>query len=236
MFADVGQYVIRFEGVVDELNPPLESPQTSGALPSPSSSGSNSSSTSLAQTSSSPSSSSEPQSTSLTVPSAAETPSIPLDHRATLLATAVSIDFDFFSRHSGAGGMGGLGGFMPIPIPMGGYGSAGGEAGEAAEGAGGLGGEVAGIEREARRGEIGSGTPYGEGDGRTLPSSEDVMRDRENRWPNRDAEGGENGFGGFEQGGEEESMQDPWAQEEVDEGGTWGWNDLFGGDGDGGDE
>ncbi|GAA5948549.1 hypothetical protein JCM3765_004921 [Sporobolomyces pararoseus] len=232
LFADVGQYVIRFEGVVDELNPQLESPRTSGALPSPPSTTS-SSLTKNSSVSSSPSSS-ESQSTSLTVPSAEETPSIPLDHRATLLATAVSIDFDFFSRHSGAGGMGGLGGFMPIPIPMGGYGSAGGEAGEAAEGAGGLGGEVAGIEREARRGEIGSGTPYGEGDGRTLPGSDDVMRDRENRWPNRDD--GENSFGGFEQGGEEELMQDPWAQEEVDDGGTWGWNDLFGGDGDGGGE
>lgn len=41
-----------------------------------------------------------------------------LDQRAIMLATAVSIDFDYFSRHStaGAGGMG----FMPIWFPMGG--------------------------------------------------------------------------------------------------------------------
>ncbi|GAA5903541.1 Aim25p [Sporobolomyces salmoneus] len=230
LFADVGQYVLRFEGVVDELNPQLESPQTSGSLPSPSTS----SSTSLAPTSSSPSATSPTESTSL-VPSASDTPSIPLDHRATLLATAVSIDFDFFSRHSGAGGMGGLGGFMPLPIPIGGFGGGGaaGEAGEAAEGAGGMGGEVAGIEREARRGEIGSGTPYGD-DGRTLPSSEDVERDRDGRWPNREDDG--NGGGGWGSSGsqEEELMQDPWAQEpsQEDDGGTWGWGDLFPGDGD----
>jgi len=122
----------------------------------------------------------------------------------------------------------GMGGFMPLPIPMGGFGGAAGEAGEAAEGAGGLGGEVAGIEREARQGEIGSGTPYGD-DGRSLPSSEDVERDREGRWPNRDDESGSSG-GGW--GQEEEVMQDPWAQEpsQEDEGGTWGWNDLFDGD------
>lgn len=124
----------------------------------------------------------------------------------------------------------GLGGFMPIPIPMGGFGGGGGaagEAGEAAEGAGGLGGEVAGIEREARQGEIGSGTPYGESDGRTLPSSDDVERDREARWPDRD--GNDEGGGWGQQ--EEEVMQDPWAQEpDQEEGGTWGWNDLFDGD------
>lgn len=54
-----------------------------------------------------------------------------LDQRAVMLATAVSIDFDYFSRHSGtAGGMG----WMPLWFP-----GAGGEAaatGEAAEGAG----------------------------------------------------------------------------------------------------
>ncbi|GAA6007723.1 hypothetical protein JCM11491_003941 [Sporobolomyces phaffii] len=211
LFADVGQYVVRFEGVVDELNPQLEAPQTAGALPSPASSTS---------ATPAPSSATSPAATAL-VPFPSEVPSIPLDHRATLLATAVSIDFDFFSRHSGAGGMG-LGGFMPIPIPMGGFGGGGaaGEAGEAAEGAGGLGGEVAGIEREARRGEIGSGTPYGGDDGRTLPSSDDVARDRDARWPDRDG-----------LGDQDELMQDPWAQEpsQEDEGGTWGWNDLFDG-------
>ncbi|GAA5935876.1 Aim25p [Sporobolomyces koalae] len=210
LFADVGQYVIRFEGVVDELNPQIESPTTAGAIAPPPSK-----STSITSASSE-----TPSTSTALVPAPADTPSIPLDHRATLLATAVSIDFDFFSRHSGAGGIG-IGGFMPIPIPMGGFGGGGGEAGAEA-GAG----EVADIEREARQGEIGSGTPYGTNDGRTLPSSEDVERDREARWPDRDG----NEMGGWGST-EDEPMQDPWAQEpSQEEGGTWGWNDLFDGD------
>ena len=38
-----------------------------------------------------------------------------LDERAVMLATAVSIDFDYFSRHSGRGG------FMPYGVFGGGY-------------------------------------------------------------------------------------------------------------------
>ena len=51
-----------------------------------------------------------------------------LDQRAVMLATAVSIDFDYFSRHSHAGGHG----FMPIFWPMGGGAAEGGAAGGAA--------------------------------------------------------------------------------------------------------
>ncbi|KAI4257009.1 MAG: hypothetical protein LQ352_001837 [Teloschistes flavicans] len=51
-----------------------------------------------------------------------------LDQRAVMLATAVTIDFDYFSRHSGAGG--GMG-FWPMWFPMGGGEAA--AAGEAAE-------------------------------------------------------------------------------------------------------
>lgn len=55
-----------------------------------------------------------------------------LDQRAVMLATAVSIDFDYFSRHSHAGGMG----FMPLWLPgAGGEAAAGGVAGSAAGGA-----------------------------------------------------------------------------------------------------
>lgn len=53
-----------------------------------------------------------------------------LDERAVMLATAVSIDFDYFSRHSHAGGHG----FMPILWPMGGGAAEGGAAGGAAVG------------------------------------------------------------------------------------------------------
>ncbi|KAL8993497.1 MAG: hypothetical protein Q9169_006303 [Polycauliona sp. 2 TL-2023] len=70
------------------------------------------------------------RSTDVSVPSERST-GMTLDQRAVMLATAVSIDFDYFSRHSGSsGGMG----WMPLWFP-----GAGGEAaatGGAAEGAG----------------------------------------------------------------------------------------------------
>lgn len=65
-------------------------------------------------------------------------PGMTLDQRAVMLATAVSVDFDYFSRHSGPGGgvMGG-GGFLPLWFPgMGGGGAVGAEAGAAGAGAG----------------------------------------------------------------------------------------------------
>lgn len=59
-------------------------------------------------------------------------PGMTLDQRAVMLATAVSIDFDYFSRQSGFGGVD----FMPVWIPgMGGEGAAG-EGAEAEVGAG----------------------------------------------------------------------------------------------------
>ena len=86
-----------------------------------------------------------------------------LDQRAVMLATAVSVDFDYFSRHSGRGGV--------LPMPMwipwwgggaaaeggaaaGGAAEAGGVIG-AAEGAGGLGTEVGAAARGA--GALGAG-------------------------------------------------------------------------------
>jgi hypothetical protein len=61
-------------------------------------------------------------------------PGMTLDQRAVMLATAVSIDFDYFSRHSHSGGGGWLP-FMPIWFPEAGAGGAAG-AGAGAEGAG----------------------------------------------------------------------------------------------------
>lgn len=90
-----------------------------------------------------------------------EAPSIAmtLDQRAVMLATAVSVDFDYFSRKSGSsGGMG----FMPLWFPWGGGGAAAGEAGAeagAVEGAGGAGGGVA----RTGAGEIGEGAAVGAG-------------------------------------------------------------------------
>lgn len=70
-----------------------------------------------------------------------------LDQRAVMLATAVSIDFDYFSRHSGQGG--GMG-MMPFMIPMGGGAAEGGAAGGAVGGAvGGAAGEAGAMEGAA---------------------------------------------------------------------------------------
>lgn len=70
-------------------------------------------------------------------------PGMTLDQRAVMLATAVSVDFDYFSRKSGSGGFMPM---MPMWFPWGGAGAAeaGGAGGAvgAAEGAGGLSSEV----------------------------------------------------------------------------------------------
>ncbi|KAI5271553.1 hypothetical protein KEM52_005142, partial [Ascosphaera acerosa] len=50
-----------------------------------------------------------------TVKSAIPVLGMTLDQRAVALATAVAIDFDYFSRHSRASGGGG--GILPFPIP-----------------------------------------------------------------------------------------------------------------------
>lgn len=72
-----------------------------------------------------------------------------LDQRAVMLATAVSIDFDYFSRHSSAGS----GGFFPMFFPWWGGAAEGGAAGGAVGGAAGA-GEAAGAAGAA--GEIGA--------------------------------------------------------------------------------
>ncbi|KAL4886336.1 Scramblase-domain-containing protein [Aspergillus karnatakaensis] len=67
--------------------------------------------------------------------------SMSLDQRAIMLATAVSIDFDYFSRHSGSGGMG----FFPMWFPgAGGAGAAGAEGAAGAAGGAAAGGAAAG--------------------------------------------------------------------------------------------
>ncbi|KAL4788446.1 Scramblase-domain-containing protein [Aspergillus varians] len=74
-----------------------------------------------------------------------------LDQRAVMLATAVSVDFDYFSRHSGAGGMG----FFPMWFP--------GVGGDAA--AGGAAAGEAGAVGEAAAGTVGRGAAGGMGEG-----------------------------------------------------------------------
>lgn len=60
-----------------------------------------------------------------------------LDQRAVMLATAVTVDFDYFSRKSGSGM-----GIVPIPIGGGGAAAEGGAATGAGAGAGAIGGAV----------------------------------------------------------------------------------------------
>ncbi|KAL8729786.1 MAG: hypothetical protein Q9166_004509 [cf. Caloplaca sp. 2 TL-2023] len=85
-----------------------------------------------------------------------------LDQRAVMLATAVSIDFDYFSRHSGSSsGMG----WMPLWFPGGGGETA--AAGGAAEGAGAVGaaeeGSVVRGVGSSGEGKVGEGAAVGAG-------------------------------------------------------------------------
>ncbi|GEM06739.1 scramblase family protein [Rhodotorula toruloides] len=214
LFTDTGHYVIRFEGVVDELNPRLEAPAPSGMLPSPGSSA--------------PSTALTPSSAASSNPPIETPPSLPLDRRAVLLATAVTADIDYFSRQRG-GLMGGGGMFMPIPIPMGGMsGGAAGEAGEAAAAA-----EEASEAAVPQAGRI----PGADGEG-PLPSTEFeedefAVRNRPEGVP-RGEDGVVPGAGAGQGWGQEEVMQDPWASEAPQEGGTWTWGDLWGDDSGGG--
>lgn len=79
-----------------------------------------------------------------------------LDQRAVMLATAVTVDFDYFSRHSHAGGFGWM------PFIWGGGGEAAGGAAGAGAGAGAAGaGEVAGAAGATGVGEAAGGAVLG---------------------------------------------------------------------------
>ncbi|KAJ9604853.1 hypothetical protein H2200_010968 [Cladophialophora chaetospira] len=83
-----------------------------------------------------------------------------LDQRAVMLATAVTVDYDYFSRHSGGHG------FFPIWLVGGGGEAAGGAAGAGAAGAGGAaeaGGAVVGGAGRAVGTAAGGATGVGEG-------------------------------------------------------------------------
>ena len=106
MICVLGQYVVRFDAVEQELA--LNQANNTHAP-------------------------NEPKSSLIIPPSATD---LTLDERAMTLATAVTIDIDYFSRHSGAGGMG-----FPFFMWGGGMGDEYGRggSGEAGVGAGGVG-------------------------------------------------------------------------------------------------
>lgn len=150
-----------------------------------------------------------------------------LDQRAIMLATAVSVDFDYFSRKSSSGGMGayiplwfpGMGGGAPAEAGAEGGAVEGGAlegAGDAAKGAGGAAvgaGSVAGYEG-MQRGAYGDdaspqvdGDPYGgapqERQPGQIPEGEDVWGGRDDPWGGDKGGGGEvGGEGGGDGGGD----------------------------------
>ena len=150
-----------------------------------------------------------------------------LDQRAVMLATAVSIDFDYFSRKSGSG----EGGFMPLWLPGMGGGGAAAEGAEAEAGAGagameGSGGTAGGIAKGDSRGwteggVAGAGTVAGyeamqRGTGRSSDDPADVSRGQ----PQQPGQVGED--------------EDVWGSNDDPWNGRGGGGDGGGGGGDGG--
>ncbi|KAJ5317725.1 hypothetical protein N7508_002233 [Penicillium antarcticum] len=159
-------------------------------------------------------------------------PGMTLDQRAVMLATAVSVDFDYFSRHSGAGGFG----FMPLWFPgMGGEAAAGGAAGGAAAG----GAAEAGAVGEAAAGTLGrAGAAGGMTDGMAAGATgAGAMAGYEamQRGHGGEQHAASPGQQGSQPMDQEDSQgfynepQDPWGQDDPwgDEGGDEGGGDDF---------
>ncbi|KAF1830796.1 Scramblase-domain-containing protein [Decorospora gaudefroyi] len=182
-------------------------------------------------------------------------PGMTLDQRAVMLATAVSIDFDYFSRHSGSG----AGSMWPLWMPWFGGGEAAGGAaagGAAAGEAGAAGaGAVGAASETGMAGEVGSaarGLGAGEGaatGAATMAGFEAMQRGREARQqggddaspqatdpyqPSQDQQSGTSEVGEDVWG----EGQDPGARPGGQDQGLWGDQGRGGGDagGDGGGE
>lgn len=151
-----------------------------------------------------------------------------LDQRAIMLATAVSVDFDYFSRKSGSGG-----GFMPIWFPWGGGGAAAGEGGAeagAVEGAGGVAGGVA----KGGAGEVGEGAAVGAG---TMAGYEAMQRggqSREDRGPGDVPTNAEPDSGSYGQGRQPPQQEPGQVDQDEDVWGNGNDNDPWGGNPGGG--
>ena len=152
-----------------------------------------------------------------------------LDQRAVMLATAVSIDFDYFSRHSGSGG---FGGFMPLWFPgMGGEAAAGGAAGGAAAGgaaeAGAVGEAAAGtLGRAGAAGGMTDGIAAGATGAGAMAGYEAMQRGRHPADTNAPTSPGhqESQPTEAESSGFYDEPEDPWGKENP-------WEDDDGGDG-----
>lgn len=172
-----------------------------------------------------------------------------LDQRSVILATAVCIDFDYFSRHSGAGG-GGMG-FFPMWFPGMGGAAEGGAAGGAVGGAAGAGevgaaeGAAGAVGNAARGAGVGEGAITGAG---TMAGYEAMQRGRNQQQDPDDASPTASNDP-YQQGpqqsgqqsgdqtpwGEQPGQQDPWAQQDNDPWNQGGSGGSGGGGGGGGD-
>lgn len=161
--------------------------------------------------------------------SSSEQAGMTLDRRAVMLATAVSIDFDYFSRHSSHAG----GGIMPMPIfwPMGTGGAAAeggavGAAGAAGAAEAGVVGAGAIAGAEAMRGY--GGSPGGAVDDAS-PTSQEPFAGQGGQEMSSGGSGGDAAGG---QGGDVwGESYDPWSQQSPGEGQS---PPSAGGDGEGG--
>ncbi|KAI7831790.1 Scramblase-domain-containing protein [Gamsiella multidivaricata] len=106
LFTDSGQYALRFDAAVIQ---DLQQEQGLGATPAATSTLSGTSEQDLQQAKEIQANKDEKALAQLE-----SRGGLTLDQRAIMLACAVSIDFDYFSRHSGNGGI------MPVPMMMGG--------------------------------------------------------------------------------------------------------------------
>ncbi|KAJ5649769.1 uncharacterized protein N7484_003492 [Penicillium longicatenatum] len=167
-----------------------------------------------------------------------------LDQRAVVLATAVTIDFDYFSRHSHSGGFG----FMPLWFPgMGGEAAAGGAVGGAAAGEAGAAG-AAGAIGEAATGAVGrvgaaGGLAEGMATGATgagaMAGYEAMQRGMSGEQSSQASPNEQSDFPPYEQQAQQppDGSQDPWAenhQEDVWKDDPWDDSGDSGGSGDGG--
>lgn len=163
-----------------------------------------------------------------------------LDQRAVMLATAVSIDFDYFSRHSGSSGFG----FMPLWFPgiggeaaTGGAAAGGAAAGEAGAMTGAAGGALGGAGTAA--GGIAEGVGAGVAGAGAMAGYEAMQRgmsgqqDVQNVPPEQSGGAYDQQFGdqpGFyeDQWPEHQQQDDFWGRDDP-------WGDDDGGGSDGGD-
>ncbi|CEN60177.1 Putative Scramblase family protein [Aspergillus calidoustus] len=157
-----------------------------------------------------------------------------LDQRAVMLATAVSIDFDYFSRHSGSGGIGffpmwfpGFGGDLAAGGAAGGAAAAGeaGAVGEAAAGTVGRAGAAGGLAEGAAAGAAGAGTIAGydalsrsRGESQQQAGPPDQQPPADRNAPSQDQTTPYGDPWAPEQM-DEHSPEDPWADDDGDDGG-----------------